>query len=40
VKVDVNLDLPILLGDGYDVGYPIRVLFFPDVTGVYAFFNF
>jgi len=40
VKVDANLDLPILLGDWHDIGYPVRVLFFSDETGVYELFNF
>src|SRR4051812_8502591 len=29
-KVDADSDLPILLGNGDDVGHPIRVLFFSD----------
>ena len=29
-KVDANLDLSVLLRDRYDVGNPVRMLFFPD----------
>ena len=39
-EVNVNSDLPILLGDGHNIGSPVRVLFFPDETGVYELFNF
>jgi len=34
-EIDENMNLSILLGDGHDVGYSVRVLFFPDETGVY-----
>jgi len=40
MEVDASLDFFILLGDGHDVGYPVRVLFFPDETRVYELFNF
>jgi len=40
VKVDADLDLPVLLGDRNDVVYPVKVLFFPDEVRVYEFFNF
>jgi len=35
VKVNTNLDLPILLDNRNDIGYPLRMLFLPDETGVY-----
>jgi len=37
VKVDADLDLPVLLGDRNDVVYPVKVLFFPDVVRVWVF---
>jgi len=40
MEVDANLDLFILFGDEHDVGYPVRLLFFSDETGVYELFNF
>ena len=33
-------DLPILLSDGDDISYLIRVLFFPDETRVYELLDF
>ena len=39
-EINTNSDLLILLDDGDDIGYPIRVLFFPDKIGVYKFFDF
>ena len=39
-EINANSNLPILLGDGDDIGYPIRVLFFPDETGVYELLDF
>ena len=38
--INANSDLPILLGDGDDISHPIRVLFFPDETGVYKLLDF
>ena len=40
VKVYTNLNLFVLLEDGNNVAYLVRVLFFPDETGVYEFFDF
>ena len=34
-KINANSDLPILLGNQDDISHPIKVLFFPDETGVY-----
>jgi len=34
-EVDANLDLSILLGNGYNVGYLVRVMFFPHEIEVY-----
>jgi len=39
-EVNADLDLSILLGDGNDVGYLVRILFFPDEIGVYELFDF
>jgi len=38
--VKANSDLPILLGNGDDIGYPIRVLFLPDKIEVYKLLDF
>ena len=38
--VNTDPDLSILLGDRDDIGYPIRVLFFPDEIGVYKILDF
>ena len=40
MEINANSDLPIFLGDGDDIGYPIRVLFFPDEIGVYKLLDF
>jgi len=40
IKINTNPDLPILHGKGDDIGYPIRVLFFPDKTRVYKLLDF
>ena len=39
-KINANSDLPIFLDNGDDIGYPIRVLFFPDKIGVYKLLDF
>ena len=39
-KINADSDLPILLSDGDDIGYPSRVLFFPDEIGVYKLLDF
>jgi len=39
-KINANPDLTILLGDGDNISYPIRVLLFPDEIRVYKFFDF
>ena len=39
-EVNADPDLPVLLGDENNVGYPVRVLLFPDETGVYELFDF
>ena len=40
MKINANLDLPILLCDGDDISHPIRVLFFPDKTRVFKLLDF
>jgi len=35
MEINTNQDFFILLSDGDDIGYPIRVLFFPDKTEDY-----
>ena len=40
MTMNVNPDLLIFLGNGDDVGYPIRVLFLPDETEVYKLLDF
>ena len=40
MKINANPDLPILLSEGDDISYPVRVLFFPDETGVYELLDF
>ena len=40
MKININPNLPILLGDEDDIGNPIRVLFFPDEIGVYKLLDF
>jgi len=39
MKVDADSDLPILLGDRNDAGYPVKLLFFPDKTRVFELFD-
>jgi len=40
MKINVNLNFSVLIGDRNDVGYLVMVLFFPDETRVYELFNF
>jgi len=40
MKINANPDLPIFLGNGDDIGYPIGVLFLPDEARVYKLFDF
>jgi len=36
-EINTNPDLPIFLGNRDDIGYPIRVLFFPNKTESISF---
>ena len=40
MKINANSDLPVFLGNRDDIGYPIRVFFFPEETKIYKLLNF